>query len=270
MPFTCIFCGSTTGASKEHVVSRDTRDVFQFVGNVAMFGANNEDPIKVEQTLVVILGREICESCNNGWLNQLDERVRPFLHQMMLNKAAISLDEVMQRDFARWAVVKALLIERAIRQRSRGARSILGYGGSDAELAWLACHDDPPPRSRVWLGAFDAEGTVALTHVAALCASPAGTPAHVTTVTWGYAIFQVFSTDFVAADSAADENFPLECPSPFNAALSAVWPPRTPAVAWPSTAFVARSDLASVVTWGDRLTPATSVVSAPQQASDTA
>jgi hypothetical protein len=236
-------------------VSRETRTEFQLSGPVSTFVGNDEDPIKVEKYLAVNLAREICEICNNGWMNQLEGRVRPFFHEMLLNQAAIVLDSRQQQDFARWATIKAFLIERSIRQRYPRTRVSQGYPGSDVELAWLAKNEEPLPRSRVWLGAFDAESAVAVSHRASPSVSPAGTAAHVTTITWGYTVFQIFSTDFVLADAAGDQQFPLDPPAPFNAVIKRVWPSANQSATWPGEAFAARSDLATLATWGGLLAP---------------
>jgi hypothetical protein len=71
MAFSCIFCGSTARSSREHVVSRETRTDFDFSGPVSIFVGDADDPTKVEQHLAVVLGRQICAACNNGWMNQL-------------------------------------------------------------------------------------------------------------------------------------------------------------------------------------------------------
>ncbi len=173
-------------------MSRETRAEFQFSGPVSIFVGDSDDPITVQEHLAVNLRRQICGTCNNIWMNQLEERVRPFFHEMLLNQGPIQLDTRMQRDFARWAMIKAFLIERTIQQRSPGVRASEGYSGSDVELAWLAKNDDPLPRSRVWLGAFDAENIVAVSHRVALSVSPAGTAAHVTTITWATQCFRCF------------------------------------------------------------------------------
>jgi hypothetical protein len=47
-----------------------------------------------------------------------------------------------------------------MRQRRVHLRSAVGYVPSDPELAWLYGNADPPPRSRAWLGAFDARGRI--------------------------------------------------------------------------------------------------------------
>lgn len=256
MPFECIFCGSTKQPSREHVVSTDTRKAFNFSGPVSTVVGDGDDPIKVEEHLAVVLTRMICGPCNNGWLNQLEDKVRPFFHRMMLNAGTVELDATRQRDFARWATIKAMLIERSVRQRPPGARSTDGYGGSKVEFAWLANNDVPLPWSRVWIGAFDAKSNVALTHLCALSeAEGSGTPAHVTTITWGYTVFQVFSTNFVAAQSSGDGGFPLRLPPPYSIPMQRVWPIEKQIVRWPAKVFISLSNLDGLRSWGGLLSP---------------
>ena len=103
----------------------------------------------------VTLANMVCQECNNTWMSRLENRrVKPFLAPMLTNEHAVTLDETRQRDLARWAVIKVLLMEHAMRQRRAHLRSTVGYAPSDPELAWLYHNDDPPPRSRVWLGAY--------------------------------------------------------------------------------------------------------------------
>jgi hypothetical protein len=266
VPFECIFCGSTKQPSREHVVSTHTRHAFNFSGSVSTFVGDDPNPRNVAQQLAVVLTKTICEPCNNQWLNQLEEKVRPFFHQMMLNAGTVTLDATMQRDFARWATLKAMLIERCIRKKPLQARPTDGYDGSKVELAWLANKDDPPPWSRVWLGSFDAKNNVALTHACALSqADGSGTPAHVTTVTWGYTVFQVFSTNFVAAESSDDGGFPLRPPPPYSLAMQRVWPTESQTVIYPRTPFISLSDLHGLRSWGGLLLPTGTTVADTSQ-----
>jgi hypothetical protein len=53
--------------------------------------------------------------------------------------------------------MKVLLLELSARQQYQRQRPNVGYQPSVAELAWLSARDEPPPRSRVWLGAFDSQ-----------------------------------------------------------------------------------------------------------------
>jgi hypothetical protein len=49
-------------------------------------------------------------------MSRLENRgVKPFLAPMLTGKHTITLYEVQQRDLARWATIKVLLMERALR-----------------------------------------------------------------------------------------------------------------------------------------------------------
>jgi hypothetical protein len=129
---------------------------------------------------------------------------------MMLNSGIVDLDQSMQINLARWATVKAFTIECAIRKQMAKKRTVDGYEGSPVEFAWLANKLTPLLRSRVWVGGFDEENDVLLTHRAPMCVSPGGTPAHATTATWGFCVFLVFTTDFMRADAADGSGFPRD------------------------------------------------------------
>ena len=207
----CIFCGQRKPASEEDVVPKWIRRTLNLSSEVIV-RADPTGATARTQHLRITLQNMVCEACNNIWMSSLENRVKPFLEPMLTNKHGVDLDAAQQRDLARWAVMKVLLMEYAMRQRRAYLRAMTGYLPSEPELAWLYGHDDPPPRSRVWLGAFDAQNRVVVTTQSRLMMSaPASAavsqiPAHLTTLTIGYVLLQVFSTNFVLADkeSAAD------------------------------------------------------------------
>jgi hypothetical protein len=188
-------------------------------------------------------------------MSDLEMRVQRYLKEMLLNCGSVTLDGIMQRDLARWAVIKVLLLERAMRQQGDRHRSTAGYEPSEAELAWLYAHPDPPPRSRVWLGAFDARRHVLATTEArniTSMPSPSGRPliaAHLTTLTLGYVLLQVFSTDFIRADAAGLPSFPSDPPPPHDQAVARIWPTERSELSWPLS-FVTPETLGTVVNWG--------------------
>jgi hypothetical protein len=196
---TCIFCGLQRPASGEDVVSKWIRRTLNPATEV-IIRAEPTGAVSRLQHLTVTLENMVCQTCNNTWMSRLENRgVKPFLEPMLTNKHAVTLDETQQRDLARWATIKVLLMEYAMRQRRAHLRSIVGYAPSDPELAWLFGNDDPPPRSRVWLGAFDAQGRILVSTQSRLLTS-APTPgdaapvaAHMTTLTVGHVLLQVFT-----------------------------------------------------------------------------
>ena len=99
------------------------------------------------QHLVVTLHGMVCEACNTGWMHDLEEKVKPFLKPLLINKHGADLDLTQQRHLARWAVMKVLLMEHVMRQKHPQIRTTAGYVPSEPELAWLMAEACPPPRS---------------------------------------------------------------------------------------------------------------------------
>jgi hypothetical protein len=62
--------------------------------------------------LITVKFRVVCEKCNNGWMSQLEERIKPILvaiiegEDFTLGKASLS-------DLARWVVMKVIVLEQS-------------------------------------------------------------------------------------------------------------------------------------------------------------
>jgi hypothetical protein len=176
---------------------------------------------------------------------------------MMLRHEPTVLDSEDQELLATWAVKTVYFLELAFRQRYPRARPVEGYVASEPELAWLRARRQPPPRSRVWLGCFDAMGSTAIMY------EPSGAPVpvphgepirgHLTSFTMGYVAFQVFSIDFVHADSVGAVQFQPPAPRrEVQEALLLIWPSRLRPIHWPPPAF-AHDDWNKFVTWDGSL-----------------
>jgi hypothetical protein len=254
---TCIFCGLSKQASVEDVISKWIRYALDPTSSVTI-RAESSGLTASTQHLVVTLRDMVCEECNTGWMHQLEEKVKPFVKPMLTNKHGVDLDSTQQRDLARWATMKVLLMEYVMRQQNPQLRTTPGYVPSEPELAWLMKEDDPLPRSRVWLGAFDAEGKYVVETQARLLMSGARSnpiPAHMTTLTIGNVLLQVFTTNFVLADVQSLQQYDAEPPQPYAQALSRIWPIKQPTVHWPPSHHVTKSVLDKVVNWGQSTTP---------------
>jgi hypothetical protein len=251
----CIFCGQHRLASIEDVISKWVRYALDPTSSVTI-RAEPSGATARTQHLVVTLRDMVCEECNTGWMHDLEEKVKPFLKPMLTNKYGVDLDAAQQRDLARWAVMKVLLLEHCMRQQDPQLRATPGYTPSGPELAWLMTEAEPPPRSRVWLGAFDAEKRFVVTSQARLLVSApvAGgsvpVPAHMTTLTIGCVLLQVFTTDFVLADAQSLPAYDADPPWPYSQALPRIWPIKHQVVRWPPTHHVTSTVLDKVVNWG--------------------
>ena len=209
---------------------------------------------RVDPLLSVLLRRVVCEDCNNGWMSRLETKVMPYLSPMLVNAHSVDLDDEQQRDLARWAVMKVLLLELSARQQHPRRRRNVGYEASAAELAWLYAHDEPPPRSRVWIGAFNSQNTIVAstrTRLFKLDTDDGRDPmtTHLTTLTVGCVLFQVFTVDYVIADSRNAAQFDDNPPEPFARALSRIWPIEHRSVHWPQAFAIGRDIMDNVQRW---------------------
>jgi hypothetical protein len=256
---TCIFCGQYKLASIEDVISKWVRYALDPTSTVSIRAEASGATAQV-QHLVVTLRDMVCEECNTGWMHDLEEKVKPFVKPMLTNKHGVDLDVTRQRDLARWAVMKVLLLEHCMRQQDPQLRVNAGYAPSGPELVWLMKETEPPPRSRVWLGVFDAQNKFVVTSQARLLVSapvPGGSdpvPAHMTTLTIGCVLLQVFTTDFVLAEARSLPEYDADPPWPYSQALARIWPLKQPVVNWPPGHHVTSAVLERVVNWGQATT----------------
>ena len=259
----CIFCGSITGtASEEHVIPQWARRAFGIRGPVTVQASHWPDPERRQvgrlQHLNVTLRDALCKDCNSKWLGPIEGRVARVLRPMAVDAAPVVLDPGTQKLLAFWAVKTVLLLELSVRQMFPGARTIEGYAAAAPELAWLRAREEPAPRSMVWIGCWDCKRETPLMYEPSTAPLPTadGRPlsGHLATFALGFAVFQVFTVDFVAAERAVARVWNPNPPAPLRAALPRIWPQlaSTPDIAWPSPAFQ-REEWQRIVTWDGAL-----------------
>jgi len=273
---TCVFCGTTTGRisdlTDEHAVPIWARDAFDIQDWVTLTIGRGPDSSTKEQVgrirhLNIVLRKQLCHRCNNEWLGGLERAVQPILEPMaLLTEPQVMLDPAAQKLLAFWAVKTAFLLELAFRRNRYDRRPIKGYVPTDLELAWLWANSEPPPRSMVWLGAWDCQREVPVNY------EPSGAPlptedgapvtGHLTTLTLGFAAFQVFTVDFLAAEQHRALVWNTHVPDSLTHSLTRIWPqPLAPRdISWPPRAF-RREDWHRLVTWNGELRPGEQVPS---------
>jgi hypothetical protein len=124
-PRACAFCGRTDSPlTKEHVYPRSWKQYFPLVegpdramqlghsGYVERRGANDQFDNQV---------RDICASCNNGWMMHLDEEVRPFVIPLALGERDYMTAEEATA-FRSWATKLALVRTLQDRNQAQQAR----------------------------------------------------------------------------------------------------------------------------------------------------
>ena len=214
----CIFCGQQKPASEEDVVPKWIRRTLNLSSEV-IIRADPTGATARTQHLRITLQNMVCEACNNTWMSRLEKRVKPLLEPMLTNKYGVDLDAAQQCDLARWTVMKVLLMEYAMRQRRAHLRAMTGYLPSEPELAWLTGTMILRPVTSLAGRVRRAKQggchhTVQADDVGFSQRCRLTGTGNLTTLTIGYVLLQVFSTNFVLADKEPAADYDLNPPWP--------------------------------------------------------
>jgi len=146
----CLFCGSEGKLSREHVAPQWIGKLFPELSDVEyerVFQAAGE-PIETHRRPGVGLDQTVknfCVVCNNGWMAQLEDEVKPILGPLIQDEPG-PLDALAQERIAVWAA-KTIL---AIGPTNLGKRAI-----ASLELyRWVGERQIPLPGSIVWLSRY--------------------------------------------------------------------------------------------------------------------
>jgi len=132
-----------------------------------------------------------------------------------------------------------------------------GYQPTISEIGWLLAQleqrrtklVEPPPRSMVWLARWDCKTPDAVNRASMVNYTPSTAPLHTpsggevvgqfTTLAVGFAVFQVFTVDYVEAEVRKAVVWNPGPPDSIAHAVRLIWPHRLRAgdVAWPPPAF---------------------------------
>jgi hypothetical protein len=120
----CVFCGATDQKmSKEHVWPEWVRHLLppnaSEGGHTYSFADVERGEFRRLRHLPphAIKVRDVCEPCNNGWMNGAEVAVRPLASQMM-DGSPIEFRRAEQTELAFWGAMKALVAGRAMRSSS--------------------------------------------------------------------------------------------------------------------------------------------------------
>ena len=113
-PRACIFCGATKNITEEHVFSvwmhkylptRNRRSRY------ALMSRERINDFKTKEGGVNSLRqRVVCRNCNNTWMSATETTVKASLIPLMAAEK-FGLTAERQRDLARWAVLKSIVLE---------------------------------------------------------------------------------------------------------------------------------------------------------------
>jgi hypothetical protein len=229
MAFACAFCGSTTRPrGREHVfpdwlttIGLESSPVEYYVGWL------NRTPRRWTSAPFTARVRAVCDTCNNGWMSELENAARLVLTSLILGESPeLSADD--QRLIAAWACKTAFVSLLSSAEEDRAD----GYGVPPEEYRALYAtreHPEPLPYSQYWTGRYVGERPPGAIRVVPMVveldglAEPDTPAAYVLTLMVGALIVQGvrFTTPSLFVDLVTEPKLPVLWPT--HEAVS--WPP---------------------------------------------
>lgn len=166
-----MFCDAT-GVTKAHVFAKSWTSLFDGPNDTREHEVVHRyvDPTIGEQRVLkraktfALVSRKVCGTCNSGWLNELEARVRPFMACFAAN-TPITLNAEEQADLALWSAMSNdpdavgfanPRIAREIFREGRPPDDINVWLGANShgEMAWFRSHSlnltPAPEQSDAW------------------------------------------------------------------------------------------------------------------------
>lgn len=217
----CVFCGGSP-TTNEHVLPKWIRK-FLPGGNRIVHewrAPGEEEPSRRWVTdLVDFKARVVCETCNTGWMADLEERAEPFLGSMIRgNGRTLYADG--KATVAFWALKTTLVLDAA----NPSARTI-----PDDDYAALYRTQEVLPNTSAWMGANDfGAGAFAEARGLSLTDNEKLRPGYGATINVGHLVLEV-------ARIEGEEGKILKIGRELAPALRRFWPREDPAKFPPTT-----------------------------------
>ncbi len=152
----CVFCGSTSGLTREHVLPDWLTQIgLDLEPQIHHVGPINKVPRQWSAKPFRTTVRAVCGTCNSGWLSDLEAAAKPLITPLILGEPR-RLPFEDQALIAAWTCKTALV---SLLISSEEAR-LSGYGVPPTEYTELYAQRgrmEPLPRSQYWSGSYTGE-----------------------------------------------------------------------------------------------------------------
>jgi hypothetical protein len=151
----CVFCGSTSNLTREHVLPDWLKDVgLDLTPSLHQSGPLNRVPRQWSSTPFNTTVKLVCATCNNGWLSSLEGSAGPVLTPLICGESRrLPYDD--QALIAAWTCKTALVSLLVTSTEDRG-----GDGVPPSEYTALYEQRDrmePLPFSQYWIGSYNGD-----------------------------------------------------------------------------------------------------------------
>jgi hypothetical protein len=237
-------CGCTDDLTDEHVISKTVRKQLPLVTGVRRIFQGRTSGQR--QVLHVVLEKAVCQTCNNGWMRDLENDFVALLGPQLRNERAARLNPDAQERVATWAIKTALLLQLySIALDGKNA-----YAPQD-NLTWLVDHVSPPPGSEVWFGRHNARNRqLHWSRPGAMYWHDTTPISYVNTFSVGYVVFYVLGNDVqIIAGRPRLSVASLKPPPRFSQVVVQIWPGNGDDAVWPSRESLEFDELDTFTNW---------------------
>lgn len=222
----CIFCDGPASTKEDawpHWLMR------LLGGNIGIIEAERSGKEPQSWRASGLRVKFICSNCNNGWMSQLENRVKPIVESLFSEKR-VTLDSHDQATLAAWSFKNAMVFEALRLNRS--------WFFDESERRSLRLAQQPVPWTSVWIAkCVDYGGDfclgVDLKGVAG--ASPNEVKVYLTTMSFGPLAIQVLSGKLPEAVMLNTTVTADLRPEPWDRTTLRIWPVQREGVAWPTS-----------------------------------
>jgi hypothetical protein len=158
----CVFCGAGGKLTAEHVWPAWIDDYIPTIpgGMVGYKHKHGTSDGRFEALFeckrLNHRAKVVCLSCNNGWMNDLENRARRVLKEM-ISGTGVSLDSDAQRHVASWAAKTAMCVEKTFPTATQAIPQ-------DYYRALYADTSRPPDDLTIWAGCYLGETPFGISH----------------------------------------------------------------------------------------------------------
>ncbi|HEY0388794.1 MAG TPA: hypothetical protein VGC71_10155 [Gaiellales bacterium] len=141
---TCIFCGNTAD-SKEDAIPKWIRPLLTKPTDARIKKRRRyggvQQPDRLEDTIVLAVRNHVCQTCNNGWMSDLQQLAQPTLGPMIAG-TPLSIPTGGQLALAAWLTMTDMVLEAESREPAYYTQ---------LERTALAASGTAPDRTTLWL-----------------------------------------------------------------------------------------------------------------------
>jgi hypothetical protein len=158
----CVFCGNTKGISVEDILSKwMSRELKRRFPIPVRFQAQRSTPGEADRPyqneLLVMKAKVVCQRpCNNGWMNDMENDVKPIITGMLWGYPR-RLTQRQQGIIASWVTMKLMVSEYAY-----GEENPIYF--TPAERAAMRTHRAIPAGTLIWSTLLLDKGAALVTH----------------------------------------------------------------------------------------------------------